>query len=63
MWHIWDRRQILTEFCLGNLKEGNYLEGLGVDGMLILKLFLRKESERAFSGFIWLRIGTSGGFL
>jgi hypothetical protein len=34
-----------------------------VDGRIILKLILNKQGVRARTIFIWLRIGTSGGFL
>jgi hypothetical protein len=41
--------------------EGNrLLKKLGVHG-IILKLILKKLDGRAWTGFIWLRIGTSGG--
>ena len=47
----------------GKPKGSDHVEGLGIDRMLMLKLFLRKENEGTFSGFIWLRMETSGGFL
>jgi hypothetical protein len=31
----------------------------GVDGMIILELFLGKYGGRVWTGFIWFRIGTS----
>jgi hypothetical protein len=39
------------------------LEYLGYDGKIILKRILTKHDMRPWTGFIWLRIGTSGGFL
>jgi hypothetical protein len=48
---------------LESLKVGDHVEGLSIDQMIMLKLFLRKENEGTFSGFIWLRIGISGRFL
>jgi hypothetical protein len=41
----------------------NHTEDLGVDGRIILKLILGKHFWRVWIGFIWLRIGTGGGFL
>jgi hypothetical protein len=38
-------------------------EDMGVDRKIILKCILREKSEKAWTGFIWLRIGTSGGLL
>jgi len=34
-----------------------------IDGEIILRRILGKQSEKVWSGFIWLRIGTSGRFL
>jgi len=34
--------------------------GLGIDGMTILKRILKKLNGSAWTGFIWLRIGTNG---
>jgi len=36
-------------------------EDLGVDGRVILKLILGKQGGKLWTGFIWHRIGTSGG--
>jgi hypothetical protein len=52
-----------TVFWVEDLKGRNYLEDLGVDGILTLELFLRKYGGNELTGFIWLRIGTSGGLL
>jgi hypothetical protein len=37
MWHAWGKRYMYVGFCWGNLKETYYLEGVGVDGRIILK--------------------------
>jgi hypothetical protein len=43
--------------------EKNHLEDLGVDREIILEEVLRKYGGNVWTGFIWLRIGTSGGLL
>jgi len=48
---------------LENLKRGYHLEELSVDGRIILKLISEKRGRKLWTGFIWLRIGTSGGLL
>jgi hypothetical protein len=40
----------------------NHLKGPGVDERIILKWILIKLGE-AWTGMIWLRIGTGGGLL
>jgi hypothetical protein len=39
------------------------LEGLGVAGGIILKCIIKMYNERLWTGFTWLRIGTSGALL
>jgi len=41
--------------------EWDYLEYIGVDGRIILKYILNKCCGMAWTGFIWPRIGASGG--
>jgi hypothetical protein len=43
--------------------EGKKLLGRPRSVRIILKLILDKQGEVACTGFIWLRIGTSGGLL
>jgi hypothetical protein len=38
-------------------------EDLGVDGRIMLEWILGKLGEEVSTGFIWLRVGTSGGLL
>jgi hypothetical protein len=48
---------------VGKPEGGNHLEELGVDGRIILKSMFKKSVEGAWTGLIWLRIGTGGGRL
>jgi len=63
MWHIWETGEFHTAFWLGDLSEGNRLEGVGLVWMIILKWISRKWSVRARAGLIWLRIETGVGLL
>jgi hypothetical protein len=50
-------------FWWGNLMERDHLEDPGGDGRIILRWIFRKWDLWAWTGFIWLRIGTVGGHL
>ena len=52
-----------TAFWWGNLRERNHLEDPGVDGRVILRCIFREGGREAWTGLIWLRIGTGGGHL
>jgi hypothetical protein len=41
----------------------NHLEDTGVNGRIILKRILKIWVIRVWTGFVWLRIETSGGLL
>jgi hypothetical protein len=47
----------------GNLREMDRLEETGVNGRIIIRLNFRKWDVGAWSGSIWLRIGTDGGHM
>jgi hypothetical protein len=61
MWHVCGTEEVHTEFWWGNLREGDYLEDLGLCGIIILKRIVRKSVGRAWIGLIWLRTGVSEG--
>jgi hypothetical protein len=52
---------VYTGFWWGNLKERYHLEDPGVDGRIIFRWIFRKWYVGAWTGLIWLRIGTDGG--
>jgi hypothetical protein len=48
---------------VGNLKERDYSEDLDACGKIILDWILGKQCGKVWTGFIWLRTGTSRGLL
>jgi hypothetical protein len=50
-----------TGFLLENLKRKDHFEDLVVDGKMILEPILMKCRGKVWTGFIWLKIGSSGG--
>ena len=63
MWHVCGRGEVYTGFWSGNLRERDHLEDPGVDGKIILRWIFGKWDVGAWTGSIWLRIGTGGGHL
>jgi hypothetical protein len=51
-----------TGFWWGDLKKKRFTEDAKVDGRIILRWIFRKWDE-AWTGLIWLVIGTAGGLL
>ena len=63
LWHICELREMRLGFFLGGKpKERDHLKDLGVDGSILLKWIIGVAWE-AWTGFIWLRMGTNGGLL
>jgi len=55
---------VCTEVWWGNLEEVDHLEEPDVDERIILRWIFRKWARGlAWTGLIWLRIGTGGGHL
>jgi hypothetical protein len=52
-----------TGFWWGNSSERNHFDDPGIDGRIILRWIFRKWNGGAWTGLIWLRIGTGGGHL
>jgi hypothetical protein len=50
-------------FWWENVSERDHLEGPGLNGRKILRWIFSKCDVVAWSGSIWLRIGTEGGHL
>jgi hypothetical protein len=59
----WTDGKCVKYFGHKNLKGRDHSEDLGVDGRIILELILGKQGGNLWSGFIWLRIESSGGLL
>jgi len=61
--HVECMGEIDTRFRSENLKGRYHLGNLDVDGKITLEWFLGKQGGKTWTGFIWLRTGTSGGIL
>jgi hypothetical protein len=57
------RGNVHTGFWWGNLRERNQFEDVGVDGKIILNGIFKKWDGEAWTGLVWLRIGTCDGLL
>jgi hypothetical protein len=50
----------LYRVLVGSLRERHYLGDLGIVGRIILRWIFRKGYRWAWTGLIWLGIGTGG---
>jgi hypothetical protein len=51
MGHVWGRGDVPTRFWLGNLREGDQLEDVGVDGRVLFSWSLQKCDGRAWRNY------------
>jgi len=57
------RVEFYTGFWLENLRERDHFEDPDADGRITLRWNFRKWDVEAWTGLIWIRIGTGGGHL
>ena len=57
------RREVYTGFWWENLQEKDHMKDRGIDGRIILRWICRIWYVGAWTGTMWLRIGTGGGEL
>jgi hypothetical protein len=57
------RGDVFIGFWLGGPKARDHWEDLGVGGRIILRWTLGRQGSMGRTGFVWLRIGSSGGLL
>ena len=57
------RGEVYTGPLWGNLRERDHLEDAGAYGRIIFRWIFRKWDAEAWTGFIWLMIGTGVGHL
>jgi len=55
------REGVNAGFWWGDLRKRDHLEDPGIDVRTILRWIFRKWDVGAWTGSIWLRIGTGGG--
>jgi hypothetical protein len=60
MWHVWFTGEEHTRFWLGDLRERDHLEDLGIVGRIMLKWIFRTWYGAAWTGLIWSRLETGG---
>jgi hypothetical protein len=63
MWDVTWTGKVHARFSLGDVKERHHFVDLGVDGKIILRWIFKRCDGDAWTGLIWLSIGTDGGSL
>jgi len=58
-----EREELHIGFWWADLRKGDHLVDLDVNGKIILKWIFKNWNEKAWSGLIWLRIETGIGRL
>jgi hypothetical protein len=61
MWYVCGRSEVHTWFWWVILMEGFHLEDPGIDGRITLKWVFKKWGGGAWTGLIWVGIGTGEG--
>jgi len=61
--HVEHLGEDIWRVLAGKPKGKKLLLELGVEGCIILKWSLKKKDVRAWTGFNWLRLGSSGRIL
>lgn len=61
MWRVWERKGIQS--FDGETWRLRPFEDLGIDGRIRFKLILKKQAGRTWTGFMWVRIGTTDRLL
>jgi hypothetical protein len=56
-----EEEKFIQDFDKETRRERKHLEGLGLEGEIILKLVIKKQNVREWNGLIWLGILTSIG--
>ena len=60
MSNVWGRGEVYTWFWWGNLRETDHLEDTSINEITLQWIF-KKWGGEAWTGLVWLRIGTCGG--
>jgi hypothetical protein len=63
MCHVRGTGEVHTGFWWGDPRKGDHLEDLALDGTIILKWIFKKWDGGAWTGLLWLEVGTDGGLL
>ena len=61
MWHACE--VVHTVIWWRSMKEGGNLKDLGIDGREVLKGSQWRSDEKAWTGFTWVKLETSGALL